>query len=153
VGTLAGGLFAAPSYVERRGAPATLEELAGHDVIGYRKEGGVERIQLEGPDGVETITVSGPIVTDDLGFVHEAVRLGVGIGLLPISGCTTHLGLVRVLPAFAKAGLVTSVVYPSARYVPLRVALFRDALVDDLQARFANPRGVTPPCLAGGKAQ
>lgn len=39
-----------------------------------------------------------------------------------------------------------SIVYPSARYVPTRVALFRDAVVADLQARLANPRTLGPPC-------
>lgn len=146
VGTIAGGLFAADRYIARRGAPERFAALADHDVIVYRKEGGVARLQLEGPEGVETVAVSGPIVTDDLGFVHEAVRLGMGIGLLPISGCVAHMGLVRVLPTYAKAGLVTSIVYPSSRYVPLRVALFRDALIEALQARMANPRGAESAC-------
>jgi DNA-binding transcriptional LysR family regulator len=147
VGALAGGLFAAQSYVDRRGIPSAITDLAMHDIVGYRKEGGVARLQLDGPDGAEHVVVNGPVVTDDLGFVHEAVRLGLGIGLLPVSGCTAHFGLVRVLPQYAKVGLVCSVVYPSSRYVPLRVALFRDALVQELQERFANPRGPAPPCL------
>jgi DNA-binding transcriptional LysR family regulator len=149
VGTVAGGLFASERYVARRGAPETLAALASHDVIGYRKEGGLPRMPLEGPEGVETVSVDGPVVTDDLGFVFEAVRLGMGIGLLPVSGCVSHLGLVRVLPAYAKPGLVLSVVYPSSRYVPLRVALFRDALVEHLQERLANPRLMKPDACPG----
>jgi DNA-binding transcriptional LysR family regulator len=144
VGTVAGGLFASERYVARRGAPETPEALASHDVVRYRKEGELTRLQLEGPNGSESVSVDGPVATDDLGFVFEAVRLGMGIGLLPVSGCVSHLGLVRVLPAYAKPGLMLSVVYPSSRYVPLRVALFRDALVEHLQERLANPRLMKP---------
>jgi DNA-binding transcriptional LysR family regulator len=145
-GSLSGGLFASQRYLAVRGTPESVADLAAHDLIGYRKEGGVPKCQLEGPNGLESVTVNGPVVTDDLGFVLEAVRVGMGIGLLPISGCVEHLGLARVLPAYARSGLTCSVVYASSRYVPLRVALFRDALLEALEARLANPRGLGPQC-------
>lgn len=149
VGQMAEALFATKSYLDQHGTPATLDDLARHDVIGLREDGAVPRLSLEGPHGPQTVAFTGPLITDDLGMVHEAVRLGMGIGLLPVSGCIAHLGLVRVLPDYARSRVPCSVVYPSARYVPYRVALFRDALIADLQARLANPRTLGPVCPSG----
>lgn len=139
IGAIDRGLYATPSYLARRGTPGAVSELATHDFIVSRVGGSGPRLRLHGPSGVETVLVSGPVVTDDLTFVQEAVRLSMGIGLLPTAGCATHLGLVRVLPEYSEPGLSYSLVYPSARYLPQRVALLRDVLLEELQARIRNP--------------
>jgi DNA-binding transcriptional LysR family regulator len=56
----------------------------------------------------------------------------MGIGLLPnMSGFTQ--GLTRVLPEVATPGTPVSLVWPSRRLEPARVALFRDFLATALR--------------------
>ena len=131
IGSIDRGLFASAAYLERRGLPQRLADLATHDVIAFRGDGHGhgERLRLQGPEGIESITVHGRIETDAFAFVFESVRLGVGIGLLPLGGCVEHLRLVRVLPELIEPGYPVSVVYPSSRHLPQRVRLLRDGLI------------------------
>jgi len=124
-------LYASADYVARRGAPATVAELAEHDCVLFRPTRGRATMTLTGPDGEESIEVTGPIGGDDFAFVRGGVISGLGIGLLPSFLCTEAPGpaLVRVLPAHAVRGGPLHLVYPSARYLPHRVAVLRDFLV------------------------
>ena len=66
---------------------------------------------------------------------NTAMFAGAGIALLPqfLTGRDEELGkLVRVLPEWHLAGSALHVVYPSARYVPQRVVVFRDHLIREL---------------------
>src|SRR5262249_36124355 len=105
----------------------------------FRPVHGKARWELEGPRGTEVIEVTGAISTDDMSCAHAAINEGAGIGLLP--AFHGH-NLVRVLPSHAFHGSASNVVYPSARYVPLRVALLRDAILE------AAPRECTGDAVA-----
>jgi DNA-binding transcriptional LysR family regulator len=129
IGSIDRGLFASTAYLERRGMPQRLADLALHDVIAFRGDGHGERLRLQGPNGIESIVVHGRVETDAFSFVFESVRLGVGIGLLPLGGCVRHMRLVRVLPELTEPGYPVSIVYPSSRHLPQRVRLLRDALI------------------------
>jgi len=129
------GLFASRTYVERRGTPRDIADLAGHDFV-LRRPGPTNRLSLHGAAGVETIVVGGRVSTDDRGFMHEAVRAGLGIGVLPRKGCVTHIQLEPILPEYALPGFAIHLVHPASRHVPQRVALFRDFLFEQL-----NPAG------------
>jgi DNA-binding transcriptional LysR family regulator len=148
IGSIDLGLFASEAYVARRGTPQRLADLAQHDVIVFRADGNGHRLRLQGPDGFETIAVRARVQTDALAFVHEGVRNGIGIGLLPVGTCTTHLRLVRVLPDFAEPGYTCSIVYPSSRHLPQRVTLLRDAVIDMFTTQhtlFTERAHATPP--------
>jgi DNA-binding transcriptional LysR family regulator len=129
------GLYASPAYLKQRGTPAKVAELVDHDCVMFRSERGRARWTLAGPDGPETLDVRGPIGADDFTFLQRMVAAGAGIGLLPGFLCQAgveHGDLVRVLPAYALAAADFHLVYPSARYLPHRAAVFRDFLVDEL---------------------
>ncbi len=137
VGSTGGALFAAPSYLERAGVPRKMSDLARHAFVMFRPRQGQVELSLEGPKGLEHVTVTGPLGVDDFSFVRRALLAGAGIGLLPTMYCQAELArreLVRVLPKhyWKSAGL--HVVYPSGRYVPQRVALLRDFLTRELSA-------------------
>jgi DNA-binding transcriptional LysR family regulator len=132
-GTITCGLFASESYVARHGLPVTVDDLSAHAFIVVRP-GPTDRLRLTGPEGATTVVVKGPVATDDRSFVYEAVRAGAGIGVLPVSGCVTHLRLIRLLPEYDLPGFTSHIVYPSSRHVPQRVALFRDALLEAFTA-------------------
>jgi DNA-binding transcriptional LysR family regulator len=129
------GLFASRGYLERYGTPDSVAELAQHAFV-IRRPGPTNRLSLTGPRGVETVVVTGRVSTDDRGFMHEAVRAGLGIGVLPRKGCATQMELESVLPDYALPGFAIHLVHPASRHVPQRVALFRDFLFEHL-----NPAG------------
>jgi DNA-binding transcriptional LysR family regulator len=128
-------LFATPRYLERRGMPARLSKLSEHDCVLFRPTGGKNQWQLQGPSGVETVEVTGPIGGDEFSFLRKVVLGGTGIGLLPSFLCARDVAkgkLARLLPEYALRGVGLHLVYPSSRYLPQRVALLRDFILQSL---------------------
>ncbi len=126
------GLFASPAYLKRRGMPRNVAALANHDCVLFRPEDFTSRWQLTGPRGTESVTVSGRVAVDDFVFLRELLLQGAGIGLMPTflcRGAENPDELVRLFPDRAFKSGAASLVYPSSRYVPQRVALFRDFLL------------------------
>jgi DNA-binding transcriptional LysR family regulator len=131
------GLWAAPAYLGRRGIPAAVAALAEHDCVLFRPDRGRATWMLQGPAGEERVVVKGPVGADDFTFVQRIVLAGTGIGLLPSFLCQAAAregDLVRVLPDHALRAGTFQLVYPSARYLPHRAAVFRDFLIAALGA-------------------
>ena len=130
-------LYASPAYVRRKGKPKTLRDLAAHDCVLYRPEGGRNIWRLTCPNGEASVEVSGPVAGDDMGFNAHAVIAGAGIGLLPsnVTGAAYADGkLVRILPEYSVAGGGLYVLSPASRHQLTRVRLLRDFLVPALRA-------------------
>lgn len=134
-------LVAAPGYLRKRGRPKTVADLASHDWVLYRATSGRAQLQLAGPDGEETIEVTGSIVADDMGFCRAAVEAGAGLGRLPVAAIADSVAagrLVHVMPEWSHDGGAVHVVLPSSHFVPRRVALLRDFLIDRLSKQQAE---------------
>ena len=129
-------LYAAPSYLEARGHPRDVAALAQHRCVAFRGQRGGATWALEGPEGEVSVHVGSSLQADDYAFVCTAVMAGAGIGLLPEFLANENRGrLVPVLPAYSAAGAALHLVYPSGPYLPRRVALLRDFLVESLGGR------------------
>lgn len=140
IGHIESALYAAPRYLARHGTPTQVADLASHRCVLFRATRGRTTWTLSGPSGEESAEVTGPINVDDFTFVRRAVLSGAGIGLLPLFTGRRDIAdsrLLRVLPDHIVSGAPLHLVYPSARYVPHRVAVFRDFLI----ARFIR-RGI-----------
>jgi DNA-binding transcriptional LysR family regulator len=127
-------LFAAPSYLARRGTPKTEDELARHEWVVFRA--GAQK--LRAPRDVRGLGSHGRVVCDDLLFVREAVTRGAGIGLLPtfIASQDVVAGtLVRVLPRYERSAGHLHIVTPAAKHVPRKVSAFRDLVLELLKVR------------------
>jgi len=138
IGAMDAALFAAPSYLRRRGRPRTIDELPEHDFVLYRAQAGRSTLHLTGPDGERSIEVTGPLVSDQLSFCAAAAVAGIGMALLPTTIVldTARDGqLETVLPGWVSIGATLNVVMPSARQLPARVALVRDFLVEHLKQK------------------
>jgi LysR family transcriptional activator of dmlA len=100
-------LCAAPSYLERRGTPASIAELSQHDCLVLRDRDqafGVWR--LTGPSGAEKVKVTGRLSSNNAEVLRGWASDGHGI-LLP-SRWDVHAELlagrlVRILPAYSQA--------------------------------------------------
>lgn len=127
-------LVASPAYLEREGMPSSPEDLESRECVLFRGHEGVQRWTLEGPEGATTtVSVSGRVNGGEYGFVSAAVKCGAGIGCVPWLLCHQALSqgrLVRLLPGWGMPGSQMHLVYPSAQYLPHRVALFRDLVLE-----------------------
>jgi DNA-binding transcriptional LysR family regulator len=128
-------LVASPSYLRRRGRPKTFDDLREHEWVLYRSAGWRSSIQLTSAKGDRTIEVTGALIVDDLAFCRTAAEGGAGIALIPITLLGESLAsnkLEIVLSEWTYGPAPISVVLPTARNVPARVALLRDFLVSDV---------------------
>lgn len=133
IGSSVHRLYASASYIERRGKPRTVADLARHDAVLYRATAGRAMWELVGPRGVEKVEVGGSLSGDSFQFVAQAIAGGHGIGLLP-EHCLSHVDtpgepMTIVLPKFGSVGTLQSLVHPS-RHMPKRVALLREHLAE-----------------------
>jgi DNA-binding transcriptional LysR family regulator len=128
-------LFAAPSYLLRRGKPKKLSDLSAHDFVLYRPQAGKNVMRLSGPNGDETVEVTGPLAADDLTFNRAAAVAGAGISLLPtisIRALVEQGELVPILPEYGMRGGAVYVVSPPSRHQLTRVKLLREYLATNL---------------------
>ena len=126
-------LFASPKYLERRGRPKTIRDLEKHDMIMFKQRG--PTWTLTGPDGTITVELRGKITGDDMSFLTRAAVGGAGIALIPAIHARNPAErgeLEVVLPGYSVDGGALHVVLPSSAFVPSRVALLRDFLVERL---------------------
>lgn len=134
-GTQSMVLVASPAYLQARGTPRRLDQLAAHDALLFRMPStGKDRpwqFRRRGKP-VELHPASRVRLNDGEALV-EAARLGLGLAQLPDYFVRDEIRrgeLVEVLPAARPAALPVSIVYPGARLVPLRVRL----LLQELEA-------------------
>lgn len=125
-------LVAAPAYFEKRGVPATLEDLKQHDCICYRRGGdGQAWLFSNGADEVAVRIVPRLIVNNAVA-VHRAALAGSGITILShvLALADIESGrLISLMSDFPPARLPINLVYPSRRNLPLRVRTVIDYLV------------------------
>ena len=138
LGSIRAGLFASPEYLKGKGRPRSVAQLAEHDCVAFRASSGKVLWELVGPAGRQKNELRSALSADDNQFVRDAAAAGRGIALLPIFACSGPFKcpeLTRVLPDYTTTGVVISLVYPTARFLPKRVALLRDQLLEELPPR------------------
>src|SRR5918994_711014 len=130
---------AAPSYLARYGTPASPQELANHNCLGYSYMSPRDEWRFDGPDGAVTVRVSGNLIANNGEALAVAARQGYGIIVQPTFIVGEDLrtgGLVRLLPDYSHAESPISAVYPHARHLSAKVRSF----VDFLAGRFGERR-------------
>lgn len=134
-------LFASPLYLARKGTPRTADELDGHEWVVFR--GGHQRLRVA---PVRPAAERSPRITcDDLLFVRDAVRAGVGVGLLPTFVAEPDVvagTLVRIVPKLERSAGSLYIVTPTAKHVPGKVAAFRELVLELLRTRAATAPSV-----------
>jgi DNA-binding transcriptional LysR family regulator len=148
-------LFASPEYLKRKGTPQKFEDLANHDLVLYRARDGRNTLTLTGPEGPVTMEVRPKITADDMAFLARAAIAGAGIALVAAMFAgdpAERKELQLVLQGYRVEGGTLQVVLPSSAFVPSRVALLRDFLVERLtplfktaEQRCSEARALTSP--------
>ena len=126
----------APAYLERRGVPATLDDLAAHDALIYRRSGRIPPWlfpQEGGPP--REITPSNRLRFDDLGAIADAAETGMGLAWLPSWLVLDRLRagtLVHLLPDQPPYLYDVHTLWLQTPHLPNKVRLAVDALAAGL---------------------
>jgi DNA-binding transcriptional LysR family regulator len=133
VGELPVAFFASPAYLAARGTPRTLEDLPEHDCVAV---GGAGPFAFEGATR-SRVRLRPKVLADDGFFAREAVRHGMGVGMLPVFLAQQDVlagRLVRVLPRWTMLTGGIFLVLPSTALLPRKTAALRDYVVEVLRA-------------------
>ncbi|TCU14842.1 DNA-binding transcriptional LysR family regulator [Rhizobium sullae] len=131
-------LAATPAYLERQGRPQHPCELSGHDYILHSNVVGGERFRLMNSQG-ETceIRMEPVFCSDNSALTGQAISAGLGIGLIHkvlLDPLVADGTLEHVLPDWRYEPQFVHAVYPSNRYVPIKVRAFVEGLSRHLQS-------------------
>ena len=136
-------LCAAPSYLARRGRPATPQDLTSHECLSYTYSAGGDTWQLLGPQGEASIALQPHLRANNGEVLREAAIAGMGIIAQPdfiIDQALANGQLVPVLPEWEVPAIGIYAVYTSRSHLAPKVRSFIDYLVECLDEDAASSR-------------
>ncbi len=127
---------AAPAYLRRRGLPRVPAELAGHETLSFSYLWAGDEWPFTGPDGRrETVRVHPAVHSSNGDLLRELAIAGGGVILQPrfiVEQALRAGTLVPILESHASLDLHLYAVYLSRSYLPSKVRVFIDFLVEEL---------------------
>ena len=119
-------LCAAPSYLERHGQPASVDDLERHACLQVALPiFPADRWVLTGPDGEREVRLpDGRFKVNAADALAVALHEGMGIGALPTLSARSSFEngtLVRVLPGYHLQQLNIFMIYPSRQYLDAKI--------------------------------
>ncbi len=129
-------VYAARSYVERRGAPQSVEAIKDHPIIGFGENvpEPLKSVNWLLEVGREGRPPRKPAVTINHVYgVLGAVESGAGIAVLPDYIAANNQNLVRVMENVSAPTIETYFVYAEPMRNSKRVAVFRDFLLGKIR--------------------
>ncbi|MDH5207316.1 MAG: LysR family transcriptional regulator [Burkholderiaceae bacterium] len=131
-------LCAAPSYLERRPAPANPADLAHHNALTYAYAASPRLWRFTDAAGsVQEVRVAGTLHANSGDALRAAAIAGLGVICEPdflLESAIRRGQLTRLLPGYTGGGGDIWAVYPSRRHLSLKVRLF----VDHIAAAFGD---------------
>ena len=137
-------LCAAPSYVQRHGAPQTPHELAQHRCVLRRREGQQRDSfslwhsnQPTSEPPVHDIVVTAAITISQTAGILQMVLDGAGIAEFTLDSARPFLNeglLLPVLPGWITGRLHVLMTLPTHKHIPLRTKAFMDFIAQAHQA-------------------
>lgn len=132
-------LAASPDYVERMGAPRSIDDLGEHRLLHYSNVATGNFWRLSGAGGEERqVRVGGRLTVNNGDTLLKAAEAGLGIALLPsfILGDALSAGrLVEILPDRAPDILGVWALYPPGRYPQPKLRAFVDFLAEHFRGK------------------
>lgn len=126
-------LCASPMYLEKNGTPTHPSELASHRAVSYTYFSGRDEWEFAGPDGPVSVHVNSCIRANNGDTCRLAALEHQGIILQPtfIIGEDLERGtLVELMPQYRSIELGIHAVYPTRKFLPLKVRRLIDFLAD-----------------------
>ena len=125
LGMINRGFHASPHYLERRGHPQIIDELARHDTIAMLGQDNL----WDNPGGTLMQTTQGRFVVNSIGFARELALNGQGVAVLPNVLCAEDVKsgrLVRLLPSHLLPPIQISGSFISRKHMPRKTRAFLD---------------------------
>ncbi|WP_438754435.1 LysR family transcriptional regulator [Pararhizobium sp. O133] len=121
----------APAYIERFGIPQSLDDLAGHQMIGFwsTATGGLLPLEFTVGGAIRNISLPATISVNGADTLTAAARLGLGIMQAPRYSLEEDLRqgiLVEILADTPPTPTPVSLLYPRSRQLSPRVRVFID---------------------------
>ncbi len=129
---------AAPGLLQRLGSPQHPRDLERLPCLAYLLGQDALRWTFEGDDGRHTIDVRGPFRANNSLLLIDAMRRGVGIGLVPEAMVRDELArglLMPLLGAWRTESRHLFAVYPSREHLPARLSALVAFLKERLPVR------------------
>jgi DNA-binding transcriptional LysR family regulator len=130
-------LVAAPSYIEARGEPETLADLARHSCLSYGHTTTLQRWQLIEDGAPRNVAINSSLCSNNGDVLRAAALAGHGITKLPtfLVGHDIAAGRLRVvLKEYPPTGLGIYALYTPNRYLAAKTRV----LIDFLARRFGE---------------
>jgi DNA-binding transcriptional LysR family regulator len=133
--------FASPAYLERHGMPRSLDDLRGHQMIGFAssRTGQVLPLEFTVAGEIRTMALSCRITVTNSETYAALARLGFGLMQAPRHRYAEDIlagTLKEVLCEHPPSPLPISVLYPKSRQLSPRVRVFIDWLVEVVAPKF-----------------
>lgn len=125
-------LVASPAYLDKRGRPVHPDELPDHDYLLYKNIATGNRVPFISPIGEKlSIKITPTMLVNNSSTLRRAALAGLGIALSNRWLIEPYLrtgDLEVVLPQWQYPPHPVHAVYPSNRFIPLKVRRFVDSL-------------------------
>ena len=135
-------LYANKTYIQKNKVPKTLSELRAHRVI-------FQNVSSEQVAAGETLVkellsydLKKVLTVNNYFGVLQAVRFGLGIGVLPDYVAIDNPELVRILPEVASNVVPIFLAYPEELRQSKRIAAFRDFVVNEIMIQRKKVRSI-----------
>ena len=127
--------FASPAYLDGHGVPHSLEDLRGHEMIGFAssRTGQVLPLEFSLEGEVRTMMLPFRITATNTDTYADLARLGFGLMQAPRYRYAADLAagrLVEVMRGHPPSPTPISVLYPKSRQLSPRVRAFIDWVVE-----------------------
>jgi DNA-binding transcriptional LysR family regulator len=129
-------LCAAPDYLKVHGRPETIESLSAHNVLIHWRTGHPYPWLLpDVDDRLTEVRLASRLRFDDLEVTADAAVSGMGIAWLPYWLVRERIKAGALVPLWEErptASMDSHAIWPATNYMPLRVRLAIDTLVEQL---------------------
>lgn len=138
VGAFKGVTCAAPSYLEREGKPASIDDLANHRAVNFfsPRTGRNVDLSFKVDDKTIDVAVNGVLAVNDSEAYVSAGLKGFGLIQPPRYMVVSHLesgALVEVLQEWSPPSMPISIVYLQSRHLAPKVRVFVDWITEIFQ--------------------
>ncbi|RMD48435.1 MAG: LysR family transcriptional regulator [Alphaproteobacteria bacterium] len=127
-------LYASRRYLERRGTPERIEDLAGHRLISHSSNAPQVTAGRRLVQRLFEVDIRSHLTINNYYGILQCVRNDLGIGVLPDYITVDFPELVRVLPEVESTEVPVYLAYPEELRNSRRVAAFRDFVIEEVIA-------------------
>jgi LysR family transcriptional regulator, regulator for bpeEF and oprC len=125
-------LFASATYLKTAGKPKAIGDLTSHTLLcmAHRQDEVTWTLHNEQQETVK-LSFRPRLLSSDIAPIYQAIVAGVGIGLLPEFLFQQELqsgDIVNVLPQWSLAPVPINALFPSRKYIPMKVKVFLEFL-------------------------